>query len=125
MGRPICIVLAAVAITGCATSTTSLQQPESPTADTRAVELGCPYTEPVDAARADYKVGLQYRVLADGSVDESSIVVRPSPHNTDLQHYVQRARDVARGCTYEPATADGVPVASVVRKRFYFNGDPL
>ena len=106
----------------CATSVQNASRAAAGTAETRAVELGCPYTEPVDPARAPYKVSLEFRVQDDGQVDAASITVRTSRHNTDEQAFVERAREIARGCTYEPATVDGRPVETTVRKRFYFEG---
>jgi len=83
-------------------------------------EVGCPYTEPLDPARAPYKVSLMYRITPEGSVDPASIVVRSSPHRTDLQEYVTRAREVAAKCVYEPAVVDGEAVEGMVRRTFYF-----
>lgn len=86
-----------------------------------AVEVGCPYQEPADPARASHKVTLDFRVRSNGAVDPASITALHHHHDTDEQDYIQRAREVARLCVYRPATVDGEPVASAVRKRFYFD----
>ncbi len=117
----ICVL---VALVGCAQSPPPGERRPATvgTTDTGPVLLGCPYTEAIDPATAPIKVTLRYRVQADGSVDPSSIVVRSSHHMTDDRQWVERAREIARGCTYDPAVENGRPVEAVVRKRFNFAG---
>lgn len=94
--------------------------PAPETATVQAVEVGCPYAK---SSRVKNTVTLSFVVLKNGSVAPSSIRFTPEHHDTDNQAIIQRAMDIARGCEYKPATANGEPVESTVRKRFYFGGD--
>ena len=122
MARTLAVLLGTVSFTcACASAGGASSEALASAEQLRPVELGCPYSEPANAAQAPYRVALQYLVRSDGTVEESSIVVRQSPRNDDLQYYVARAREIAKGCVYEPAVEAGKPVEAMVRKRFYFS----
>jgi hypothetical protein len=61
-----------------------------------------------------YRVGLQFVVLEDGTVDGSSIAPVNVPRTT-LNYpdwAVEEAVSIAIGCRFEPATRDGVAVSA-------------
>ena len=116
------IAVALVLLTGCATSArqagegVDLATEEAGKAELETAPrlIRCPEIRHNQRVRT-YRVGLQFTVLEDGTVDGTTItpvnVPRTTLNNPDSA--IEEAVSIAMGCRFEPATRAGVAVSAL------------
>ena len=84
--------------------------------------IGCVgYTPPLRYANPQSRAIVEMKVLPDGSVDPSSVRHDPSRYHTAGTTALQRALDLAKGCSFEPVRVAEKPVESWTKVLFAFN----
>jgi hypothetical protein len=118
-GLRIGAVVLLMAIAACAHT----QPPTEPVSEASVAPnlIGCSgYTPPTFHWTESNRVSIRMRVQPDGSVDPGSLHFTPSRYDRGGHSAVVTALSFAKGCTFEPAYADGEPVEAWTNVRFAF-----